>query len=112
MTEEEFAASVPVCVEMVPTVMELAVTPGAPADDVAAPEPSGTNSALTANATPVTMVPATVRHPHLDRMPTPRTIVGRRGAGRNEHCAATIDRRSRGVLADRVGAQGKQDLRT
>ena len=37
MSEEKFDASVPVCVEMDPTVMEFEVTPGAFPPDGAAP---------------------------------------------------------------------------
>src|ERR1700722_12353811 len=80
MTEDELAASVPVCVEIVPTVMDLELTPGALPADVAPTGTAGTRATLKISADAVSTVPSTVRPPQLARMPYPRSLAdGTRG---------------------------------
>ena len=52
----------PVWVEIVPTVIEVDVTPGALLDDAALAVPTGARATVVTTATPVSTVPATARH--------------------------------------------------
>ena len=64
----------PVCVEIVPTVMELDVTPGALPDGAALAVPTGARAAVVTRATPLSTVAATARHLHRIRMSSPRIV--------------------------------------
>ena len=75
MREEKFDASVPVWVEIVPTVMEFEVIPGAfPADDAAPAPAAGASTVAPDSPIPVSAavaVSSLIRWP--DRIPPPIT---------------------------------------
>ena len=75
MSEEKLDASVPVCVEIVPTVMEFDVTPGAELVAAAAPAaPADVVTTAAASIVPRSATAVSALHPCLIRMPSP--IVG------------------------------------
>ena len=71
MRDEKFEASVPVCVEMVPTVMEFEVTPGAELADCAAAPLAVVVTMPATSAVPVSAVATSALNPCPTRMPSP-----------------------------------------
>src|ERR1700722_14927641 len=71
MSEEKLDASVPVCVEMVPTVMEVGVTPGALVAAPAAAGPAETVAAPALSIAPMRAIETIARCPSLILMTSP-----------------------------------------
>src|ERR1700677_1698278 len=97
MRDEKFEAIGPVCVEMVPTVMELAVTPGAllvaaPADPPIATMPVANATAATAATVALATIPDTApRCFFCVRMASPRCPARRIPPGcRSLSCSAIL----------------------